>query len=301
MPICALCLNDRPLEVSHIVPRFVAKRLKADSPNPFLRNTLEPNRRLQDAPKKRLLCRECEERLSRLEDAFAREIFAPTMDGDVIDELVVTREHRAFCASLLWRALLLTLERKGYPDLADYDDEDWVAMERVETALQAFLLGQGNHPADVEYHLFNARSTTEHEQPGINALMSLTTGVAIRGDGEAPERLYGMVFLNGLLLVGLIRSTTASRCEWEGGATWVRPGELWRNHHQQIRDAYFGRLLIGMAQQLVDERGNMSEAQAAVVRKAMEEINFEEWVQTAHGRAGIQDHENKHRAQRGDE
>jgi len=297
MPICALCRNDRPLELSHIIPRFVAKRLKTDSPNPFLRNMMEPNRRLQDAPKKRLLCRECEDRFSRLEDAFSREIFTPTMDGAMIDDLVVTREHRGFCASLVWRALVLTLERKGQPEVSDYDVEDWVAMDRVEAELRAFLLARGGHPADVEYHLFNSRSTTESDQPGVNALLNLTTGLAIRGRGDAPERLYAIVFLNGLMLVGLLRSTAQSRAEWEGGATRVRPGDLWRNHHQQIREAYFGGLLMQMAQQLVDERGNMSEAQTAVVRRAIEDIDFEEWAATPHGRAVIQDYENKMRAQ----
>jgi hypothetical protein len=293
MPTCALCRNERNLELSHIVPRFVAKRLKADSPNPFMRNSQEPNLRVQDAPKKRLLCRQCEERFSRVEDIFARELFTPTMDGVVIDDLVVTRDHREFSASLLWRALVLTLERKGQPDVTDYDDEDWIAMERQEAALRAFLLGQADHPAGLEYHLFNARSTTESEQPGINALMNLTTGVAIRGRGDAPERLYGIVFLNGLLLVGLVRSTSAARAEWEGGSTRMRPGDLWRNHHQGIQDGYFGELLLEMAQQLVDKRGNMSEAQPAVVRKAIEDIDFEEWSKTAHGRAVIQDHLNK--------
>ena len=260
MPICALCENDGTLEVSHIVPRFVAKRLKADSPNPFLRDTRELNRRLQDAPKKRLLCRECEERFSRLEDTFSREIFTPTMDGAVIEDLVVTRELRGFCVSLLWRALVLILQPKGHPGESGYDVEDWLAMERVEAELRAFLLDRGGHPAHVEYHLLNSRSTTDADQPGINALLNLTTGLVIRGRGDAPDRLYSIVFLNGLILVGFVRSTAQSRAEWEGGATRMRPGDLWRNHHQQIRDAYFGGLLLQMAQQLVDEGGNMSEA-----------------------------------------
>lgn len=297
MPTCKLCQNERPLEVSHIVPRFVAKRLKTDSPNPFMRNWTEPNRRLQDAPKKRLLCRECEERFSRTEDAFSRDIFTPTMEGVLLGDVVVTREHRAFCASLLWRALVLTLERKGDADLSDYDPEDWIAMESVEADLRAFLSDKNAHPPDVEYHLFNARSTIETEQLGLNALMNLTTGIAVRGDGEAPERLYGIVFLNGLMLIGLVRSTAASRSEWADGSTRMRPGDVWRNHHQQIRDGYFGRLLKGMAQRLVDERAKMSPAQEAVVREAMERVDFEAWSKSAHGQAVIQDYRNKMRAE----
>lgn len=295
MPVCRLCQNDRPLELSHIVPRFVAKRLKADSPNPFLRNWTEPNRRLQDAPKETLLCRQCEERFSRLEEAFARDIFTPTMDGNVLTGVVVTREHHAFCASLLWRALVLPLERKGEPDLADYDDEDWVAMEMVESGLRAFLTGACAHPADMEYHLFNARSTTECDQQGMNALMNLTTGIAIRGDGEAPERLYAIAFLNGLILVGLVRSTPASRIEWEAGATRMRPGDFWKNHHQEIHDGYFGRLLLGMAQQLIDGRSNLNPTQAAVASNAMKTADTEAWINSPHGQAVIQDYLNRKR------
>ncbi len=100
MPVCRLCRNDRELEVSHIIPQFVAKRQKADSPNPFLRNWTQPDRRLQDAPKETLLCRQCEGVFVAWRMHFAGDIFTPTMDGDVLTDVVVTREHRRFCASI---------------------------------------------------------------------------------------------------------------------------------------------------------------------------------------------------------
>jgi hypothetical protein len=228
-----------------------------------------------------------------LEDTFSRDIFTPTMEGVELTDIVITRQHRAFCASLAWRAIVMTLRRRGGDDVADYDDDDWAAMDRREEEFRTFLLGNGTHPADLEHHLFCSRSTTKTEQDGLNALLNLTAGVAIRGDGEAPERLYGLVLLNGLILITLLRSTPETREEWRTGSTRVEPATLWRNHHQQIRDGYFGRLLKGMAQQIVDDRAKMSPAQRKVVSDALAGTNMKRWVESPHGKAVLQDYSNR--------
>jgi hypothetical protein len=258
-----------------------------------LRNTQEPNHRIQDVPKERLLCRSCEERFSRSEDVFSRDIFTPAMDGEELTDVVITRQHRDFCASLAWRALVMTLRWRGGDDVADYDDDDWAAMQHREEQLRAFLLDNGPHPADLEHHLFCSRSTAETEQEGFNALLNLSAGIAVRGDGDAPERLYGLVFLNGLILITLLRSAAETHQEWCAGSTRVEPGALWRNHHQHIRDGYFGRLLNGLAQQIVDEREKMSPAQRKTVSDALAGADMKRWADSPHGKAVLQDYVNR--------
>ncbi len=293
MAVCALCRKEADLVVSHIVPRFVSKRLKDDSPKPFLRSTKDPNRRVQDVQKQPLLCLGCEDRFNRLEDPFSRDIFTPTMNGEEIDALIVTEEHRGFCASLAWRELAVTLPRKGSDDVADYDAADWEAVERREAELRAYLLGEAPHPADLEHHLFCSRSTAETEQPGMNALFNLTAGIWVCGDSEAPDRLYGLAFLNGLIVISHVRSTPQMHDEWSSGATLIAPGATWRNHHQEIHDGYFGRMLKGMAQLTQEEMAAMSPAQKKAVEEAFASADIEKWIASPHGQAVLQDHFNR--------
>ncbi len=293
MERCTLCGEEAELEISHVVPRFVGKRLKEDSPKPFLRNTQAPNRRLQDVPKERLLCRNCEERFSQFEDPFSRDIFTPTMEGEQLDDVVVTREHRNFCASVSWRTLVMTLRQCGSEQVTDYSDQDWLAMERREEELRTFLLDRNPHPSDLAHHLFACRSTAETEQAGLNALLNLTAGIWIRGDDEAPERLYGLAFMNGLILVTLLRSTSEMEDEWAAASTRFEAGFLWRNHHQHICDGYFGRMLKQMAQQTEDEMATMSDAQRKVIRDSFAGVDYKRWAESAHGKAVLQDYLNK--------
>jgi hypothetical protein len=88
---------------------------------------------------------------------------------------------------VFWRSLTATLEHKDDPAL-DFNSADWDRMDEVEIALREFLLERNTHPQDIEHHLFNARSTTESDVPGINALLNLTSGYAIRGWNGYPDR-----------------------------------------------------------------------------------------------------------------
>lgn len=212
---CALCGSVGKIEISHLLPRFIAKRQKADSPNPFLRDGRDWNRRVQDSPKEPLLCGKCEDLFCDFETAFSRDIFSPTMDGKLLEDLVITREHHKFCASVAWRQLISTLRRRhaAKPPIDDLTAEDWAAIEAGEQALRAFVLGQAPI-ADIPHHLINVRSTTETEFPGINALVNLTAGFAMRARTDAPGRLYAIIFMNGLLMITLIRSDQQCRSEW---------------------------------------------------------------------------------------
>jgi hypothetical protein len=146
---CALCSAEGDLELSHLIPRFIAKRLKADSPSPFLRSGADPNTRVQDAPKEYLLCRDCEERFSTVERRFAEVVFAPTMNGQRIDDLVVTREHQQFAASMVWRHLIYILRQRDTNEELDYTPDDWSAIEIAENALRAYPTWHGRSSGSV--------------------------------------------------------------------------------------------------------------------------------------------------------
>lgn len=106
MTICALCQNEKPILESHIIPKFVFKWLK-ETGSIFLRNPSKPNVRLQDGIKERLLCFECEQKLSLSEKWFAENIFNNFLAGT---HLVFAHgeELGKFVVSVLWRIGLIS-------------------------------------------------------------------------------------------------------------------------------------------------------------------------------------------------
>ncbi len=106
MNTCGLCLQSRELKESHILPAFVIRWLKETSGTGFIRFGQEPNRRVQDGMKLKLLCGDCEQHIAKYEQSFAENLFHP-----------LTSEHQSpfyprcygewmalFAASVSWRA-----------------------------------------------------------------------------------------------------------------------------------------------------------------------------------------------------
>jgi hypothetical protein len=175
----------------------------------------------------------------------------------------------------------------------DYTERDWASINAAEEAFRQYLLGDSGRPRDIDIHLFCARSTTETEFEGINALVNLTMGCALRRHADTPERLYSIAFMNGLILIALIAADEACRVDWIGANTSMEPGALWRNHRQEIRDAHFGGVLVAMAKEQVEAQDAMSDEQRKVIRHALSGIDHARWAQTPHGRAVLQDHLNR--------
>jgi hypothetical protein len=86
--ICALCKQERQLQNSHIVPSFFGAYLKKTSATGYLRSGENPNLRLQDLPKEKMLCGGCEGRLAVWEKDFKENVL-PVVQGDGFKELRV--------------------------------------------------------------------------------------------------------------------------------------------------------------------------------------------------------------------
>ena len=106
--MCRLCLLNPAIEDSHILPRFVFRAIKSDSPTGFFRNPNNPNRRLQDGDKFPLLCTECEQRFGDAESKFARRVFSAFHSSDQ-DHFDYGPWLHYFMTSLAWRTLILDL------------------------------------------------------------------------------------------------------------------------------------------------------------------------------------------------
>ena len=105
MSKCALCGEDKELQLSHIIPKFVGKYLKKTSIGK-IRSQQNPNRTLQDIEKHYLLCHDCEELFSASERYFANTVFYPYKK----EKLAIFGYDKRlfyFITSLSWRSLYL--------------------------------------------------------------------------------------------------------------------------------------------------------------------------------------------------
>lgn len=101
---CRLCGKQADLQNSHIIPRFVFRWIKKTGATPFLRNSENPDTRIQDYHEK-LLCEECEQQFSDYEREFASNIFYPYIDNEstsfAYDEWL-----QRFIISISWRVIV---------------------------------------------------------------------------------------------------------------------------------------------------------------------------------------------------
>lgn len=124
---CRLCGQHGPLQLSHIIPAFVYRWLKFTG-GP-IRQSTEPNRRVQDGLKEHWLCRECEDRFGKREKVFADSIFhcqAPKPES-----ITYGPWFNYFATSLAWRTLEFAYGKN--PD-AQYtrEQEDLTSQAREE-------------------------------------------------------------------------------------------------------------------------------------------------------------------------
>jgi len=112
---CKLCNNNDNLCDSHILPKFFFKWLKETSATELLRIADNPNKPVQDGIKRKLFCKDCEERFSKLETYFLNTFFHPYIN-DYLDEFMaettkvdpIYYDERLlkFIISLQWRILI---------------------------------------------------------------------------------------------------------------------------------------------------------------------------------------------------
>lgn len=199
--ICRLCLNERDLRESHIVPKWAWKRARADSteknPNPvvFMDDVvLQTSKQVVEE----LLCHDCEQRFGKVEDYIARITFqpdntAPLLDlvGDVLLQTNRTRAVPAgklnhefvtfFGVSVIWRASV----SKSVPACS--------LGPKYEEQFRRYLLGEVGLPTACA--LAVAFSDLQIEGAG-NMAAICTTPTTERLDGHHVHRfpIFGLMY-----------------------------------------------------------------------------------------------------------
>jgi len=232
LDVCALCRLKKELRASHIIPRFVGKWLKATSATGLLRGVTDPDKRLQDLRKILLLCKDCEERLSKLETYFANKFFFPFLENKKRSFKYDSRLVR-FIISLSWRTLLVSYDDfvKDVPSLSAYVD-------RAEETWRKYLLGFSSDLRPYEHHLFFFDYVTDGENlPKDFQWYTLRTVDATLVGNE--QRVLAYTKFPWMMFVSSIYPTKLEG--WEG--TKIEgAGEI--SQPQSIRDKAFESFLI---------------------------------------------------------
>jgi hypothetical protein len=221
---CALCGAESALLLSHIIPKFVFDWQKRTSPT-YVRRTDNPNRRVQDGQKNRLLCEGCEEMLSKWEGEFAKNVFAPLHEQDMPRPSFNYREWALkFVVSVSWRVLTYMEQSEGL--ISARPDRIPVAHEALGT-WKEFLLGKRPHPDRFEQHVLIgtnfARSMYGQMQlsPYINRYIDRSVDMDL---AFGKQQMYVYTKMGRLILFGFV--DVAHPQNWEGTKIHVHKGQI---------------------------------------------------------------------------
>lgn len=150
--ICRLCEQERQLEVSHILPRFVVK-WQRDTAVSAIREVERPNVRTQDGTKLPFLCSDCEDRFESYETPFAASVFHRVHQPleALPTQVSYGRFGLKFAVSVSWRLLRYWSENERFA--AVVGGEKYALVQRALARWRQFLLDDAPHPAEFEQHV----------------------------------------------------------------------------------------------------------------------------------------------------
>lgn len=126
---CKLCGNSSPLKKSHIVPEFVFKPLYDEKHRMHVLSVREPKPRpfRYKGLRERLLCGECEAKLSKYESyastAFNGKDTETPLDNVIIVKDIEYKQFKLFLLSILWRSSISSLEFFSEVSLGSHEDK----------------------------------------------------------------------------------------------------------------------------------------------------------------------------------
>ena len=104
---CKLCKQERVLQKSHVIPRFVRRGAKPSSavedPKYYSAEGGKFLKLEQDLPKKTWLCQECEQLLSLSETRFAEAVYHKICTGREVSIGSHGEHVHKFLVSMAWR------------------------------------------------------------------------------------------------------------------------------------------------------------------------------------------------------
>ena len=252
---CNFCEKDAQLRLSHIIPKFVYSWAKETSPS-YLRNSRNPNIRIQDGEKTHLLCSDCEQLFGRWEKAFYEAIFVPLHNSG--SDPVFLKYHDwclKFSVSVSWRVLLyhkivgLTYLSPKQIELADKAFDLW----------RDFLKGNRPHPDRFEQHILPLDIIKNHNFPDLSPYINRYFLRGIDCDvirSETTVMTYAKMCR--VALFGFIQFDEKNK--WKGTKVHVREGKLGAKDYHITENIL--RFLSERSNTILESMQKMSQKQA---------------------------------------
>lgn len=267
MNTCRLCEEEKDLELSHIIPKFVFRRLKKTSPTGRMRSTENPNKSTQDGLKLPFLCGDCEDLFSTWETQFANEIFFKYQEGNE-ESFCHDTWLTKYLASVSFRLLAYAY----YENKLDHFDENMLRHVPVAIGrLRKYLLGKSPNPGEQRQLLMLLDKTAAPSDSTFN--MYLVRGIEHDVLTTDTDSFIYVKYLNFLQLCPIKLSSNKG---WKSARISLNKGILCVKDHE-FPDYVLNRLRQG-AKTLTESRRKVSEKQAKLISKRISNIPEEKLV-----------------------
>lgn len=210
MGTCALCKKENIiLEESHIIPKFVFRAIKKDSPTGGMRNPYNPDKRVQDGDKQYLLCGECEDLFNKSETEFANKIFHPYRN-DELKKFNYEEWLNFFITSVNWRILYLDLNNEN-----TFTSKVRQILSRNEEVLRDFIMGRRQDIGNIENHIFFFDKITDASEKIVNCGPNVFFKNSSFGYTTAIDKksIYIITNLCGILIITILKRPNDDK--WE--------------------------------------------------------------------------------------
>ena len=218
---CALCAKSSDLQASHIIPSFVFNWLRKTSATGHFRSSNNPNLRVQDGLKPRMLCKDCEQLFSSWEKKFSEKCFVPLNSGNVCN-ISYGPWMLKFAASVSWRVLRV-FDASGY--LTGCTDHINTRFNHALSEWSQFLLDDTLHPGGHEQHMFLVDvidcTFIANTPPNINRYLTRAIDFHVN---FTQDMAITYAKMGKFVLFGFVEITHPRR--WKGTKLHVRKGSF---------------------------------------------------------------------------
>ena len=261
MTKCRLCQEEKDLEISHIIPKFVFRHLKKTSPTGNMRSTENPNKSTQDRLKLPFLCGDCEDLFSVWETKFANEIFFKYQEGNKN-----SFPHDTWLTKYLASVSFRVLSYAYYDIGLDFFNESMLRhVPMAIDRLRKYLLGESPNPGEQRQLLLLLDKAKEPLDSDFN--MYLVRGVehdVLTTDNDS------FVYIKYLKFLQLCPIKLSSNKGWKTGRISLNKGMLSVKDHE-LPDYVSKRLWKG-TETLTSSRDSISVKQASIISSRVEVV-----------------------------
>ena len=279
---CALCRANKELQLSHIIPHFVGRKLIKTSPG-NIRITNEPNKVVQDIEKHFLLCHDCEELFSAKERWFANTIFNPYQEHK---KTVFNYDKNLtyFIISLSWKSLYRDLEEFSCDK--EFSKEILMILFRAEQTMRDYLLGKRKDIDTIENHILffdrikYAQDLDASQHPSI--VMHRSTSSYIVYNGKTSFTISNLM---GILIVTFFSMDT-NEC-WSNTKIEIETGTIEAKNQKIV--SVVGQETQHWMNQTKEAQKNISETQQKKILEKIQALGdniknypiFQDWMDDA--------------------